>query len=394
MRSVHRLLVVVLALIFAFAHSGAALEPVRAASQDTSAVSPSSNETQAPPPSSQEPTPSQKPSAPEPTDQAGHVSSGKQNKDENVDEDEDEDEDKEEEEDEDEDEKQKVELKKERKKEQKHLKKLEKVEENYRKGLEKALEKVKGTPAEPIIQRLNDATLEELQNLLALLKGESGANPAANEQNPAGQPEDERTNLENALKALDDDTLDAVLTQSALVKLAERSVKEQAEVLKEIVEVYEKLGKRKAALAAQEERLRRDPKDREAYEKLGRLLKTSGAAQGIRVYVNGELLAFDVAPKVENGRTLAPIRAIAEALGLTVTWNERTREVTLANGEKTITLQIGNPTARIDGQAVALDAPPTVERGRTLVPLRFVSEALGAGVDWVPEGQVVAVTTP
>ncbi|PTQ54591.1 MAG: copper amine oxidase domain protein [Hydrogenibacillus schlegelii] len=285
-------------------------------------------------------------------------------------------------------------MKKERKKEQKHLKKLEKVEENYRKGLEKALEKVKGTPAEPIIQRLNDATLEELQNLLALLKGESGANPAANAQNPTGQPEDERTNLETALKALDDDTLDAVLTQTALVKLAERSVKEQAEVLKEIVEVYEKLGKQKAALAAQEERLRRDPKDREAYEKLGRLLKTSGAAQGIRVYVNGELLAFDVAPKVENGRTLAPIRAIAEALGLTVTWNEQTREVTLANGEKTITLQIGNPTARVDGQAVALDAPPTVERGRTLVPLRFVSEALGAGVDWVPEGQVVAVTTP
>ncbi|MBE3562804.1 MAG: copper amine oxidase N-terminal domain-containing protein [Hydrogenibacillus schlegelii] len=389
MRSILRLLVVALALIFAFAHPGVALKPVQAASpasQDTSAASPSSNETHTPPPSSQEPTPSQKPSAPAPTDQAGHDSSGKQNNDEDVDEDEDEDED--------EGEEQKAELKKEHKKEQKHLKKSERAVEKYRKGLEKALEKVKGTPAEPIIQRLNDATLEELQNLLALLKGESGANPAANEQNPAGQPEDERTNLENALKALDDDTLDAVLTQTALVKLAERSVKEQTKVLKEIVEVYEKLGKRKAALAAQEELLRRDPKDREAYEKLGRLLKTSDAAQSIRVYVNGELLAFDVAPRVENGRTLAPIRAIAEALGLTVTWNEQTREVTLANGEKTITLQVGNPTARVDGQAVALDAPPTVERGRTLVPLRFVSEALGASVDWVPEGRLVAVTRP
>ncbi len=110
------------------------------------------------------------------------------------------------------------------------------------------------------------------------------------------------------------------------------------------------------------------------------------------VVLNGNKLSFDVSPIIENGRTLVPLRTIFEALGATVSWDEDSQTVTAVKGLNTIILQIGSATATKNGQVVNLDIPGKIVNGRTLVPLRFVSEAMGCKVDWVDETQTVVIT--
>lgn len=104
------------------------------------------------------------------------------------------------------------------------------------------------------------------------------------------------------------------------------------------------------------------------------------AAAQPTVTVDGQALAFDVPPAVEQGRTLVPLRAIFEALGADVAWDAATQTVTGTKGATTVRLTIGSRTAFVSGQAVTLDVPGKIMGGRTLVPLRFVGEGLGANV--------------
>ncbi len=119
---------------------------------------------------------------------------------------------------------------------------------------------------------------------------------------------------------------------------------------------------------------------------------------GIGVFVDGSPLTMDVAPLIEQGRTLVPLRAIFEALGATVEWNVAERSIAALKGDLSVLLYIGNTTAQKNGVQVALDVPPRIVSGRTLVPLRFVSEALGAGVEWDGTARKVIIvsepTTP
>lgn len=112
-----------------------------------------------------------------------------------------------------------------------------------------------------------------------------------------------------------------------------------------------------------------------------------------RVRLNGQPLATSVAPLVQNGRTLVPMRDIFEALGATVVWNPNTRAIRAQKGPTEVWLQIGNNTARVDRQPKVLDEAPQLYGGSTLVPLRFVSEALGANVRWNNATRVVAIRT-
>jgi len=101
----------------------------------------------------------------------------------------------------------------------------------------------------------------------------------------------------------------------------------------------------------------------------------------VRVYFNGQRVDFDVDPYIENGRTLVPIRHVSEAMGFDVAWHAETKRV-LITGEKRIVLTIGERSAEVNGHPVDLDAAPAIKDGRTMVPLRFVSEALEAHVQW------------
>jgi len=100
------------------------------------------------------------------------------------------------------------------------------------------------------------------------------------------------------------------------------------------------------------------------------------------VFVNSERLYFDVPPVIENGRTLLPVRKIMEKMGAQVTWDEPSQIVAIENGTTSIKLKIGAKTAEVNGKTVKLDVPPKVVQGRTLIPIRFISENLGYKVQW------------
>ncbi|WP_339318926.1 copper amine oxidase N-terminal domain-containing protein [Paenibacillus sp. FSL R10-2734] len=117
------------------------------------------------------------------------------------------------------------------------------------------------------------------------------------------------------------------------------------------------------------------------------------AATPISIIIDGVRLSTDQAPVMVNGRTMVPLRAIFEAFNATIKWNQKAQTVTATKDGTTIMLKIGSKTATINNKAVTLDVPGLNLKGRTMVPTRFVSEALGHAVGWNPKTQVVSITT-
>lgn len=116
----------------------------------------------------------------------------------------------------------------------------------------------------------------------------------------------------------------------------------------------------------------------------------NGSTGGIKVKVNGVEIDFDVPPLVENGRTLVPIRKIAEALGAQVDWDP-SGYVRINKDDQDILLQVDRNVALVNYEHKYLDVPPKVVNGRTLVPLRFVAEAFGLNVGWDGGTQTVRI---
>ncbi len=114
-------------------------------------------------------------------------------------------------------------------------------------------------------------------------------------------------------------------------------------------------------------------------------------AEDISVYVNGALLQTDTPPVIENGRTLVPLRAIAESVGATVDWDDATQKVTLSSSSQQLTVYIGNTAASKNGIALTLDVPPKIINGRTMVPLRFIGENFDFKVDWYEKTSTVTL---
>ena len=111
------------------------------------------------------------------------------------------------------------------------------------------------------------------------------------------------------------------------------------------------------------------------------------------MYLNEIQLFFNVPPVIEDGRTLAPLRAIGEALGAEVGWEGQSQVITLDMPATNIELKIGDPVAQVNGKDVVLDVPARIIDGRTLVPLRFVSEYFGADVQWDGGNRVITIET-
>jgi uncharacterized repeat protein (TIGR02543 family) len=108
--------------------------------------------------------------------------------------------------------------------------------------------------------------------------------------------------------------------------------------------------------------------------------------------VDGVDVTLDAAPVIISGRTLVPLRAIIEGLGGTVTWFAETRSVEVLLNGRDLKLQIGNRTAIVDSAAVTMDVPAAIMNGRTVLPVRFVAENLGAQVDWEQLTRKITVT--
>ena len=113
---------------------------------------------------------------------------------------------------------------------------------------------------------------------------------------------------------------------------------------------------------------------------------------GITVKMNSRLLYFDQQPIMEKDRVLVPFRKIFVSFGAEVNWDGENQIVTATKGEKSIVLQIDNPQIIVDGKTVLLDVPPRLVGQRTLVPVRAVSEGMGAKVSWHDERREVTIS--
>jgi len=120
--------------------------------------------------------------------------------------------------------------------------------------------------------------------------------------------------------------------------------------------------------------------------------QTMPAQDGIKIMLNGSPLAFTEAPYVANGTTMVPMRVIFEALKAEVNYDAVTQKITATKGDTVIELVLGQKSAKKNGQAINLDVVATTRNGNTMVPLRFVAEALNAQVDWDNASQTVSIT--
>lgn len=115
------------------------------------------------------------------------------------------------------------------------------------------------------------------------------------------------------------------------------------------------------------------------------LLSNVSAAKNtndIKIEIDGKNVISDVAPFINNERTLVPIRVISENLGYNVNWDNNSRKVTVKNSDKTIELFIGKKNVSVNGVDNSIDVAPMIKNERTFVPLRFISESFDNDVNW------------
>jgi hypothetical protein len=121
------------------------------------------------------------------------------------------------------------------------------------------------------------------------------------------------------------------------------------------------------------------------------IVPIAGAAQPVTVIVNGQTMQFDQPPVVQAGRVFVPLRGVFQALGASVVYANG--QINATGHGRTISLKIGSTQAVVNGQTETLDVAPFVIGARTLVPLRFVAQSLGAYVNWNDSNSTVTITS-
>jgi hypothetical protein len=111
-----------------------------------------------------------------------------------------------------------------------------------------------------------------------------------------------------------------------------------------------------------------------------------------RATIDGQVYTLDAAPTIINNYTVVPIRFVGDALGAKTTWDPVTRSVRVEYNSKVIIFLIDIKTAIVDGAPVTLDVPATIINSRTMIPIRFISESYGAKVDWNSATRQVTIT--
>jgi hypothetical protein len=110
--------------------------------------------------------------------------------------------------------------------------------------------------------------------------------------------------------------------------------------------------------------------------------------------VNGTVYNVDVAPFIKDSRTFLPLRAVAEALGVSdsnVLWDPATKKVTILQGSLVVQLTIGSTTMLLNGASITMDTTPEITGGRTCLPVAWVAKALGANITWDAASQTVTI---
>jgi hypothetical protein len=115
-------------------------------------------------------------------------------------------------------------------------------------------------------------------------------------------------------------------------------------------------------------------------------------AQAVRIFVNGTEMHFDQPPIERDNRVFVPLRGVFERLGATVVYENG--QINATTSTRSVHLTIGSTNALVNGNTVVIDVAPFIVVGRTLVPLRFISQSLGATVDYNYSTHVVTVVGP
>ena len=114
----------------------------------------------------------------------------------------------------------------------------------------------------------------------------------------------------------------------------------------------------------------------------------------ITVTYDGENISFDVQPKIVDDRVMVPMRTIFETFGAKVKWDSDTQTITAKKKSKTIQMTIGSSDMTKNDETYSFDVSPIIEDGRTLVPIRAISDMLGLDVEWNEKNNTVTITTP
>jgi Leucine-rich repeat (LRR) protein len=113
--------------------------------------------------------------------------------------------------------------------------------------------------------------------------------------------------------------------------------------------------------------------------------------ENINVVINGKELEFDVPPLIINGRAVLPLRTVFNELSAKVDWDGSTQTITATKNSTIIIVQINNKIAKVNNIEKTLEVPPIIIDGRTMVPLRFIAESFNASVNWDDGTRLISI---
>ncbi|WP_046227565.1 copper amine oxidase N-terminal domain-containing protein [Paenibacillus dauci] len=168
-------------------------------------------------------------------------------------------------------------------------------------------------------------------------------------------------------------------------------IQNSKEALEKATDLLEESGNVDDAAALQEQVVQSDVTDLDSYKRLDELSdQTAADPDAMNLFVNGTSYT-DAEPVVQDGTTLVPFRVVSEALNAKVTWNAKDQSVTVVKDGQTVKLYVNKKNAVVNGKTVSLQAAPMMKNGSTRVPVRVISEALGATVKWEPVSESVVI---
>ncbi|MHC9540877.1 MAG: copper amine oxidase N-terminal domain-containing protein [Vulcanimicrobiota bacterium] len=114
---------------------------------------------------------------------------------------------------------------------------------------------------------------------------------------------------------------------------------------------------------------------------------------GIKVIVDGKKVATDVKPVFKQATVFVPLRGVLEELKAVITFDKKTGTITAKRKKSNVVLVVDSTKAKVNGVATFMPIPAFIKEGRTLVPLRFISQALGCQVKWEPQYMTVHISS-
>lgn len=283
--------------------------------------------------------------------------------------------------------------------------------EGKKKGLLKALQNTKGTPAESVIKALVEekydleeitSTVNELADTELVEENVEDSEGTETEEEEAIE-EEEAESKKKQFKELAKELRKQLKEQEKEIKKSLQEARKESpekyqqelekylSTVEKLAELHEKAEDDEGAFELQTEAVTTDLTNLKSYKKLAKLYDKVNKYSGLKAFVNGKHPEFDVPPVIKEGRTLVPFRAISESLNAEVSWNGDENAVYVTRNGVEVKLVIGESKAYVNGEEVELDVPAEITNNRTIVPVRFISEAFGALVEWDEETESVII---